>query len=109
MMRFLGQAALRLAALMLMARFASALLLRAAPGFSSNDQKLNSNLSSESIQAIRQARLNDANIPRFYGRYLAALARDNLGTSRSLNQPVKDLLRERLPVTLWNLAFALGL
>lgn len=109
MVRFLGQAALRLAALMLMASLAGALLMRAAPGFSSDDQELNSGLSSESIQAIRQGRMDDANIPRFYVRYLAALAKGDLGTSRSLNQPVKDLLRERLPVTLWNLAFALGL
>jgi peptide/nickel transport system permease protein len=41
-------------------------------------------------------------------QYLASLVRGDLGTSRSLNQPVKDLLRERLPVTLANLAFALG-
>ena len=39
---------------------------------------------------------------------LASLMRGDLGTSRSLNQPVKELLRERLPITLVNLAFALA-
>jgi peptide/nickel transport system permease protein len=108
MLRFCGWAALRLVAVMLMASFAGAMLMRIAPGFSSDDQELNSGLSAQSIQAIRQAHLSAANVPRFYGQYLAALVRGDLGTSRSLNQPVTDLLRERLPVTLVNLAFALA-
>jgi peptide/nickel transport system permease protein len=82
--------------------------MRIAPGFSSDDQELNSGLSSQSIQAIRQARLMDADIPHFYASYVASLIHGDLGASRSLNQPVKDLLRERLPVTLFNLAFALA-
>jgi peptide/nickel transport system permease protein len=93
---------------MLMASFAGAMLMRLAPGFSSDDQELNAGLSTQSIQAIRQTHLADANIPHFYAHYLAALAKGDLGTSRSLNQPVKELLRERLPVTLVNLAFALA-
>jgi peptide/nickel transport system permease protein len=108
MLRFWGWAGLRLAAVMLMASFAGAMLMRLAPGFSSDDQELNSGLSAQSIQAVRKAHQADANIPRFYGQYLASLIKGDLGTSRSLNQPVKDLLRERLPVTLSNLAFALG-
>jgi peptide/nickel transport system permease protein len=108
MLRFVGWAALRLAAVMLMASFAGAMLMRLAPGFTSDDQELNSGLSAQSIQAIRQAHVDDANIPRFYARYLASLAKGDLGTSRSLNQPVKQLLRERLPVTLFNLVFALA-
>lgn len=109
MLRFWGWAGLRLAAVMLMASFAGAMLMRVAPGFSSDDQELNSGLSAQSIQAVRQAHLADANIPHFYAHYLVSLVRGDLGTSRSLNQPVKNLLRERLPVTLSNLAFALGM
>ena len=108
MLRFWSWAVLRLVAVMLMASFAGAMLMRLAPGFSSDDQELNSGLSAQSIQAIRQAHLADANIPRFYAQYIASLVKGDLGTSRSLNQPVKDLLRERLPVTLANLAFALA-
>ena len=44
----------------------------------------------------------------FMRSILARLMRGDLGTSRSLNQPVKELLRERLPTTLANLAFALA-
>jgi peptide/nickel transport system permease protein len=108
MLRFWGWAGLRLVAVMLMASFAGAMLMRVAPGFSSDDQELNSGLSAQSIQAIRKTHQADAKIPCFYGQYLVALVKGDLGTSRSLNQPVKDLLRERLPVTLSNLAFALG-
>lgn len=108
MLRFCGWAALRVVAIMLIASFTGAMLMRIAPGFSSDDQEINSGLSAQSIQAIRQARLADSNVPRFYVRYLASLVRGDLGTSRSLNQPVKDLLRERLPITLVNLAFALA-
>jgi peptide/nickel transport system permease protein len=108
MLRSWGWALLRLVAVMLMASFAGAMLMRIAPGFSSDDQELNSGLSAQSIQAIRKAHLADANVPRFYAQYLASLVKGDFGTSRSLNQPVKDLLRERLPVTLVNLAFALA-
>ena len=108
MLRFTGWAILRLAGIMLMASFAGAMLMRVAPGFTSDDQELNSGLSAESIQAVRHARQADTNIPKFYAKYLASLVKGDLGTSRSLNQPVKDLLRERLPVTLFNLAFALA-
>jgi peptide/nickel transport system permease protein len=93
---------------MLMASFAGAMLMRIAPGFSSDDQELNSGLSAQSIQAIRRAHLADANIPHFYAQYVAALVKGDLGTSHSLNHPVKELLRERLPITLANLAFALA-
>lgn len=108
MLRFWSWAVLRLAAVMLVASFAGAMLMRIAPGFTSDDQELNSGLSAQSLQAIRQAHLADANIPRFYAQYIASLAKGDLGTSRSLNQQVKELLRERLPVTLANLAFALA-
>jgi peptide/nickel transport system permease protein len=108
MLRFWVGAVLRLVAVMLLASLAGAMLIRIAPGFTSDDQEINSGLSAQSIQAIRRARLSDANVPRFYAQYLASLLRGDLGTSRSLNQPVKDLLRDRLPVTLVNLAFALA-
>ena len=107
MFRSLVLRALRLVAIMLLASFAGAVLMRAAPGFTSDEQQLNSGLSAQSIQAIRQARLADANIPRFYAHFIGSLAHGDLGISQSLNQPVRDLLRERLPVTMRSLAVAL--
>lgn len=109
MLRSFSLAFLRLLAIMLLASLLGATLMRIAPGFSSDEQQLNTSLSSQSIQAIRQARLADSDIPRYYGRFLVSLVRGDLGMSQSLNQPVKDLLRERLPVTLKGVAIALGL
>lgn len=99
----------RLLAIMLLASIVAATLMRIAPGFSSDEQELNSNLSSQSIQAIRHARLADSNIAAYYARYLAGLMKGDLGISQSLNQPVRELLRERLPVTLRSMAIALAL
>ncbi len=107
MPRLIVSSLFRMLALMLMASFIGALLLRVAPGFSSDEQELNASLSSRTIQAIRQAHLADSNVPLFYVHYLKSLVRGDLGSSQSLNQPVRDLLRERLPVTLRSLGFAL--
>ena len=109
MLRSFSLAFLRLLVIMLLASLLGATLIRIAPGFSSDEQQLNTSLSSQSIQAIRQARLADSDIPRYYGRFLVSLVRGDLGMSQSLNHPVKDLLRERLPVTLKGVAIALGL
>jgi peptide/nickel transport system permease protein len=107
MLRLLFMGLARLLLIMLLASFAGALLLRAAPGFASDERELNGTLSAQSIQAIRQEHLAQSNIPRFYMHYLESLLRGDLGNSLSLNQPVRDLLRERLPVTLRTLGFAL--
>src|SRR5947209_3773516 len=100
---------LRLSIILLLAGLIGATLLRIAPGFSADEQQLNSSLSEHSLQAIRQARLANSNIPGFYFRYLAGLLHGDLGTSQSLNQPVRELVRDRLPATLINLLIALVL
>ena len=107
MLRSLLLAFLRFLVLILVAGLAGATLVRIAPGFSSDEQELNPGLSSESIQAIRQARLADSNVPRFYIHYLCGLLHGDLGKSQSLNQPIRELLRDRLPVSLRNLVIAL--
>jgi peptide/nickel transport system permease protein len=107
MRRWFIAAAARLLAIMLVASLTGALLIRYAPGFSSDEQELNTGLSAQSLQTIRQARLTESNIPRFYLQYLSSLMRGDLGKSLSLQQPVRELLRERLPVTVRNLGLAL--
>ncbi|HLJ28854.1 MAG TPA: ABC transporter permease [Candidatus Angelobacter sp.] len=97
----------RLLVIMLLASLFGATLMRLAPGFGSDEEQLNSGLSTQSIHAIRQAHFADANIPRYYAGYIASLLRGDLGVSQSLNQPVRDLLRERLPVTLRGILVAL--
>ncbi|HEV2987566.1 MAG TPA: ABC transporter permease [Candidatus Angelobacter sp.] len=100
---------LRLLAILLLAGLIGATLMRIAPGFTADEQQLNSNLSERSLEAIRQARLENADLSRFYLHYLSGLMRGDLGVSQSLNQPVAELLHERLPSTLRSLAIALAL
>jgi peptide/nickel transport system permease protein len=87
-------------ALVLLGGLLSATLVRMAPGFDSDAREMDPSLSTESIRAIRAERASQHNIFHFYSTYLYNSAHGDLGTSQALGQPVKDLLRDRLPVTL---------
>jgi peptide/nickel transport system permease protein len=97
----------------------SATLVRFAPGFDVDENQLDPRLNTASIQALRQARLHEHNLVRFYYLSLKRAAHGNLGTSISLGQPVTTLLRQRVPLTLrlvaigllmsWSVAMALAL
>ena len=78
----------------------SATLARYAPGFGADERQLDARLSSESIQAIRSASREERSIATYYARSLLRLARGDPGNSRSLQQPVRELLAERGAVTL---------
>ena len=82
-----------------------ATLVRLGPGFDVDERELDSRLSAESQQVIRAERARDNNIASFYFRYLAGLVHGDLGFSRSLNRPVSELLKERLPLTLTSLGY----
>jgi peptide/nickel transport system permease protein len=96
-----------------------ATLLRFAPGFGVDEQELDTRLSGDTIQALRDSHAGERNVLAFYARYLSGLARGDLGVSRSLQRPVAELLTERIPVTLrlvgvglligWLLGLALAL
>ena len=96
----------------------SATLVRFAPGFDVDENQLDPRLSSASVQALREARLREHNVVRFYYRSLMRAAHGDLGTSISLGQPVTTLLRDRAPLTLrlvsiglllsWSVALALA-
>lgn len=88
-----------MAAIVLVGGLLSATLVRLAPGFDVDEAQLDARLSSESVEALRQARDRDRNITRFYLHYLGRALRGDLGQSRTLNRPVRELLTERLPVT----------
>ena len=82
-----------------------ATLVRLGPGFAVDEREFDPRLNAQSIQAIRAERASDNNIALFYSRYLSGLVRGDLGFSRSLNRPVSELLKERLPLTLGSLAY----
>src|SRR5262245_50030702 len=85
--------------LFLLAGFCGATLLRVAPGFDVDEREIEGRLGAESIALLRASRANERNVFTYYARYLAGVASGNLGVSRSLERPVRELLRERLPVT----------
>ena len=82
-----------------------ATLVRLGPGFGVDERELDSRLSADSQQAIRSERARDNNIPAFYLRYLTGLVHGDFGFSRSLNRPVSELLKQRLPLTLVSLGY----
>jgi peptide/nickel transport system permease protein len=86
-----------------------ATLVRLGPGFGVDEREVDARLNAESQQAIRAEHARDNNIALFYVRYLSGVIHGDLGFSRSLNRPVSELLKERLPLTLGSLAYgALG-
>lgn len=80
--------------------FLSATLVRLAPGFDADEAQLDPHLSSESIQALRQTRQEQHNIAHFYFQSLQRALKGDLGQSLSLGQPVAELLRQRVPLTI---------
>ena len=97
----------------------AAALARLAPGFDVDEAQLDPHLNAESLRVLREARLDQRNIFRFYFHSLRRAAHGDLGTSLSLGQPVSALLRERAPLTVrlvgiglllsWAVAMALAL
>lgn len=76
-------------------------LVRFAPGFGSDENDVNAQLSEESIAALRAEREKEGGLIAFYSRFLTGYFTGDLGTSRTLNQPVRQLLAERMRPTLY--------
>lgn len=100
MMRGVFRQIVRMAVTLLIGGLFAATLVRYAPGFDSDEQQMDSRLSNESIQALRQARAGEKNILAFYANFLGSAIRGDLGISRTLNRPVRELIHERTPMTL---------
>jgi peptide/nickel transport system permease protein len=97
--RKLARHASVLIATVLLGGLLSAILVRFAPGFDVDEAQLDPRLNSESIHALRESRLAERNILKFYFHSLERAVHGDLGTSISLQQPVSTLLRERVPLT----------
>ena len=119
MLKRIARHGLALVATVLLGGLLSAVMVRLAPGFDVDEQQLDPRLSSESIHALKAAREDERNVVRFYWHSLERAAHGDLGTSISLNQPVRTLIRARAPLTLrlvglgillsWAVAIALAL
>src|SRR5713226_4811390 len=105
MLSILLHQARRILLIALLGGLLGATLVRMGPGFGIDEREMDNRLNADSRQAIRSERASENNIGAFYFRYLSGLAQGDFGFSRSLNRPVSQLLKERLPLTLVSLAY----
>jgi peptide/nickel transport system permease protein len=96
-----------LVALALLGGILAATLVRFSPGYGVDERELDPRLNQSSLNAIRLQRNASSNLFRYYAGYLSDLARGDLGRSEWLQVPVRDLLRERLPVTARSVALGI--
>jgi peptide/nickel transport system permease protein len=101
--------ALALLATVFLGGLLSATLVRLAPGFDVDERELDPHLNAASVQALRDARHRDDNVLRFYLSYMSRAGHGDLGNSIALGQPVRILLRERIPLTVQLLGTGLAL
>jgi peptide/nickel transport system permease protein len=107
-MRIIVKHVIRIALVLLLGGFAGATLVRVAPGFGVDDEALDSRLSSASQEAIRAAHARDSDLAHFYTSYCARMLRGDFGTSVALNEPVRQLLIERIPETAKSIGIGLA-
>ena len=100
-LRFVARHALRLVLTVLAAGFLGASLVRMAPAFGVSEHELDPRLSREFAP---EKRPEPPGVVRYYGHFLYGLATGDFGESPSLQRPIAELLRERLPVSLKSLA-----
>jgi len=79
--------------------FLTATMVRLSPGFEGDEELLDTRLNETSRDAIRRQHDAERDIPGFYLRHIGNLVRGDFGFSRSMQQPVGELLAVRLPVT----------
>jgi peptide/nickel transport system permease protein len=97
----------------------SAALVRMSPGFGVDERLLDARLDAQSQAQVRAEHESNGNVLNFYVRHVGSTLRGDFGVSTSLQRPIGQLIRARLPVTLemmaigvtggWALAFAMAL
>jgi peptide/nickel transport system permease protein len=96
-------------AVLLICGLLAATLVRMAPGFGMDERMLDMRLGARSLQAIERQGAEQSNILNYYGHYLRQLSRGDLGNSLSSGRPVRELLSERLALSLRSALAGLGL
>ena len=87
----------------------AATLVRMAPGFGMDERMLDVRLSAASLQSIQRQGAGQSNILQYYWQYLRQLSHGDFGVSLSSGRPVRDLLAERLGLSLRSAFAGLGL
>ena len=108
-----GRALLRIAATALAGGLLCAAMVRFSPGFGLDETQLDARLSRVSQQAVLRSHDQERNPLRFYAAWWRRALAGDLGFSRSLNRPIRELLADRAPDTfyliLWGTAGAWAL
>jgi peptide/nickel transport system permease protein len=107
MLKLLVRHLARIAVTLLLGGLLAATLIRFAPGFDTDEQQMDSRLSSESIAALRQQRAAQGNVLKFYASFLSSAMHGDFGKSQTLDRPVRELIAERAPVTMKLVAYGL--
>ena len=98
-LRIIGRHLLIILITALVGGLLGATLVRLAPGFGIQESDLNAQLSAETRNALHKQDARERNVFSYYGHYLGSLIRGDLGYSRSMDRPVSELFRDRLPET----------
>ena len=109
LLRYVSRRLLALVCLGIGGALLSASLVRFAPGYGVQERELDPRWSAQSVEALRKNQPLQEGLPSFYFQYISALAHGDLGQSDSLKRPVRELLRQRLPVTGNSVIRGLGL
>jgi peptide/nickel transport system permease protein len=91
-----------------LAALLAAALVRLAPGFGMDERQLDTRLSERSIRAIQAEHGGETGFVRYFWQYLSGLCRGELGQSISLGRPVRELIADRLGLTLHSVAAGLA-
>jgi peptide/nickel transport system permease protein len=107
-MRRLCLQLLHVAGIVLLAGIACAYLVRYSPGSLVDERELNHRLGEASLAALRAEKAASTDLGANLLSYLRGLIHGNLGYSESNNTPIAELIGDRAPVTIRELAVALG-
>src|SRR5580704_16970114 len=107
-MRRLCLQLLHVAGIVLLAGIACAYLVRYSPGSLVDERQLNHRLGEASLAALRAEKAASTDLGANLLSYLRGLIHGNLGYSESNNTPIAELIGDRAPVTIRELAVALG-
>lgn len=107
-LRIIGRHLLIILITTLLGGLLGATLVRLAPGFGIQESDLNAQLSTEARRALHQDDAGERNVISYYGHYLGSLIHGDLGYSRSMERPVSELFRDRLPETVESVAIGVA-
>jgi len=105
----IGKHLLKLLLTLMVGGFLAATLVRLAPGFGTDEEQLDTRLNSTSLESLNKDLSPKENLATFYVHYAARLLRGDLGMSRTLDRPVRELIAERLPETMKSVVLGLAL